>query len=119
MGLWSLRTKKEKEMKKLICLLMVIGFCSIAQADRIQATWEYLEPPPDLMGFTIYVEGDEVWKGIDPLQRTCEITCSLNGEPVNFTITAYDAVNESLPSEAYPLDPTPPAPMSLTVVESE
>lgn len=111
-------------MKKYIpIILSILALCFWAgweaQAGEIQATWEYLDPPPDLMGFEIYVEGDSVWKGVDPLQRTCQFACSLTGDPVNFTITAYDAVNESEHSEAYPVDPMPVAPMFLTVVESE
>lgn len=106
-------------MKKYLLLILALGFCGIAQAGEIEATWEYLEPPPDLMGFEIYVDGDSVWRGVDPLQRTCQFTCSLTGEPVDFTITAYDAVNESVPSEAYPVNPVPARVMSFSCNESE
>lgn len=110
-------------MKKYLLLALCFCFCfwfgHEAHAGEFQASWEYPDVPPDLVGFELYVDGISVWKGIDPLQRTCQFTCSVTGEPVNFTITAYDAVNESKHSEVCRVDPPPVAPMSLTVVESE
>lgn len=103
-------------MKKLFYALIILGFYGLAQAE-FQATWEYPNIPPDIVGFEIYVDGVSVWQGNDPLQRACQFECSLTGEPVNFTITARDTMNESSHSEIFLLDPMPPPPMSLTVLE--
>lgn len=103
-------------MKKLLYVLIILGFCELAQAE-MQATWEYPDTPPDIVGFKIYMDGTSVWEGNDPLQRACQFECSLTGKPISFTITARDALNESVPSEAFPLDPIPPVPTSLIVSE--
>ena len=106
-------------MKKIIVALLgfLFCFCSYAYAAEVQATWEYANQPSDLVGFTLYADEQEVWTGNDPNQRLCNFELPLPGPLVIFTITAYDATNESVPSAGYPLDPPPPAVTSLTVSE--
>ncbi len=106
-------------MKALLIAIVILGISlSNASAASLKATWEYVSPP-DLVGFTIYLDGVEAWTENNLQQRECVFDCDLTGESVGFTLTARDAINENMPSEIFYMDPPPPAPTSLSVSQSE
>lgn len=103
-------------LKCLVVIFCLVLVSTTAGAGMVAATWEYPDPPPDIQGFTIYMNMGQVWTGSLPDQRSCQFELDLTGEPVDFTIVAFDAINESAHSEVFPMDPPPPAPTSLNVL---
>jgi len=89
----------------LFSTLFFLLFTSAGQASQLNISWEYSETLSEPGGFRMYIGGNRIPEcetfDVAARQLTCEV--ALQEGINNFTITAFDAVNESVFSSVYPL----------------
>lgn len=99
----------------VVLILSFTGLCFAADAPTTLA-WDYLNPPVDLAGFELRVNGDNsIIIDIDPDARTWTGTLDINDDLNKFELRAKDLGGQvSVWAEAYH-DPVPSQP-SITVI---
>lgn len=105
-------------MKKLILFAILLMTTCANAANQLEVEWTYPTTVTDLAGFKLYQSGitAPIADIKPPTLRKQTVTVALvpDGNTC-YTLTAYDAKQESTPSPEYCFDPPPPAPGGLKI----